>query len=148
MDNYQYAGFWIRFGAVLIDTLILMLIISVPLTLIYGANYWSGEQLVQGVWDLLLSFVLPIAATIWFWVRFSATPGKMALKLKVLDAKTGKKPSMGQSCIRYVGYYVSLLPLMLGFIWTGVDKRKQGFHDKLACTVVVRDVTPEQVNFG
>lgn len=142
MDNYQYAGFWIRSGAVLIDTLILMLIISVPLTLIYGANYWSDELLVHGVWDLLLSYVLPIAATIWFWVRFSATPGKMALKLKVVDAKTGEKPSTGQSFIRYVGYYVSLLPLMLGFIWAGVDKRKQGFHDKLAGTVVVRDVTP------
>ncbi len=39
---------------------------------------------------------------------------------------------------RYFGYYVSILPLMLGIIWVGIDKRKQGWHDKLAGTVVIR----------
>jgi uncharacterized RDD family membrane protein YckC len=55
-----------------------------------------------------------------------------------VDEKTGGKPSTGQLIGRYLGYYVSILPLMLGIIWVGIDKRKQGFHDKLAGTLVVR----------
>jgi len=40
--------------------------------------------------------------------------------------------------LRYLGYYLSMLPLFLGFIWVGIDRRKQGFHDKIAGTVVIR----------
>jgi uncharacterized RDD family membrane protein YckC len=81
---------------------------------------------------------LPAIAVILFWVYKSATPGKMALKLKIVDAKTGDKPSTGQLIGRYFGYYVSILPFMLGIIWVGFDGRKQGWHDKLAGTVVVK----------
>ena len=140
MENYEYAGFWIRVGAALIDTILLLIVIGIPLTLIYGSGYWNGEILIQGPWDALLNYLLPFAATIWFWTRFCATPGKMALKLKVLDAKTGEKPKIGQSVVRYFGYFLSMIPLFLGLIWVGIDKRKQGFHDKLAGTIVVRDL--------
>ena len=147
LENYQYAGFWVRVGAALIDTIIFMIVIGVPLTYIYGSGYWVDEALIRGAWDAILNYLLPFVATIWFWTRFCATPGKMALKLKVLDAKTGAKPTVGQSVGRYLGYFVSMIPLFLGFIWVGVDKRKQGFHDKLAGTVVVRDRTHETVSF-
>jgi uncharacterized RDD family membrane protein YckC len=51
-------------------------------------------------------------------------------------------------CIgQYFGYFVSILPLMLGFIWVGIDKKKQGFHDKLAGTVVIREWSKEAVKF-
>ena len=48
-------------------------------------------------------------------------------------------PSTGQLIGRYLGYYVSMIPLCLGLIWVAFDARKQGWHDKLAGTVVVRD---------
>jgi uncharacterized RDD family membrane protein YckC len=73
-----------------------------------------------------------------FWIVKSATPGKILLELSIVDAETGGKPSNGQLIGRYFAYYISVLPLMLGFIWVGFDKRKQGWHDKLAGTVVVR----------
>ncbi len=41
--------------------------------------------------------------------------------------------------VKYLGYYLSAIPLLLGFVWVAFDKRKQGFHDKLAGTFVVRD---------
>jgi len=145
--NEQYAGFWIRLGATLIDTVIIMIVLMVPLSFIYGEQYWQGAQYIQGFWDLVLGYVVPIVATIWFWQRFMVTPGKMALKLKVVDARTGNKLSLGQAIGRYFAYVLSMLPFGLGFIWIGIDHRKQGWHDKLAGTVVIRDTTPVPVRF-
>jgi uncharacterized RDD family membrane protein YckC len=82
-----------------------------------------------------------------FWVYKSATPGKLATRLAIVDAKTGEKPSTGQFIGRYFAYYVSIIPFFLGFIWVGIDKRKQGFHDKLAGTVVIRNKPAEPVKF-
>ncbi len=147
MENCEYAGFWIRLAATLIDTLVLLVVVAVPLTLIYGTEYWLGGTKVLGFWDAFLNYFFPFVATIWFWHRFCGTPGKMALRLRIVDGKTGLPPSVGQSVLRYVGYIASILPLLLGFIWVGIDRRKQGFHDKIAGTVVIRDTSPEPVKF-
>lgn len=138
MSETQYAGFWIRFGAAIIDTIVLLIVIGIPLTLIYGSGYWLAEESMQGVWDAILNYIFPFVATLWFWRKFAATPGKMVLNLKIVDAKTGGEPSTGQYVGRYFGYFVSMIPIFLGYIWVGIDKRKQGFHDKLAGTVVIK----------
>ena len=138
MIEQEYAGFWIRTGAAIIDTIIMLIIILPLLTIIYGADYWESESLAQGFWDVLLNYILPAIAVILFWIYKSATPGKLATKLIIVDAKTGRKPSTGQFIGRYLGYFVSMIPLFLGIIWVGIDKRKQGWHDKLAGTVVVK----------
>jgi uncharacterized RDD family membrane protein YckC len=136
----QYVGFWARVGAAIIDT-ILMLVICAPLvTYIYGPDYWMGTygMFIAGPADFLINWLLPAVAVILFWVYRQATPGKMAIGAKIVDAKTGGKASTGQLIGRYLAYYVSILPLMLGIIWVGIDPKKQGFHDKLAGTLVVR----------
>jgi uncharacterized RDD family membrane protein YckC len=71
----------------------------------------------------------------------------MVTGLTIVDAKTGDKPSTGQFIGRYFGYYVSTIPLLLGLIWVGIDRRKQGWHDKLAGTVVIRNRRPDSVVF-
>jgi uncharacterized RDD family membrane protein YckC len=139
MENQQYAGFWIRVAAALIDTVIFVLVFSIPLTLIYGSGYWTSPQTVTGFWDITVQYIAPIVITVWFWTKYLGTPGKMILRLRVVDANTGQAVSTPKAIGRYLGYYVSALPLMLGFIWVGIDSKKQGFHDKLAGTVVVRD---------
>jgi len=138
VNEPNYAGFWIRVGAAIIDTLLVLIIITPILTAIYGTDYWVSEFFVQGTWDVLLNYILPAIAVVVFWTSKSATPGKIVLKLTIVDAKTGGKPSVGQFIGRYLGYYVSMIPLFLGFIWVGIDKRKQGWHDKLAGTIVVK----------
>jgi len=145
MENQEYAGFWIRVAATLIDTVILLLVLAVPLTLIYGSAYWSSAEPVKGIWDILLQYVLPIVLVVWFWTRYLGTPGKLVLGLRVVDARTGRALTTRQAILRYLGYYVSILPLMLGFIWVGIDRKKQGFHDKIASTVVLRDRSREPV---
>ncbi len=140
-SDIEYAGFWSRVGASLIDTVILM-IVTVPLLLaIYGASYWEIESFIAGPADFLISYVLPAVLVILLWIKLSATPGKMAIGATIVDAKTGGKPTTGQFVIRYLGYFVSTIPLLLGFIWVGFDPRKQGWHDKMAGTVVVKRKT-------
>jgi len=146
-QDQEYAGFWIRVGASLIDSILVLIIIAPILTAVYGKTYWLDQTLVKGFWDFLFSYILPAVAVIIFWIYKSATPGKIATRLTIVDAKTGNKPSTRQFVIRYLGYYVSTLPLLLGFIWVGIDKRKQGFHDKLAGTVVLRSTKTEPVKF-
>ena len=136
----EYAGFWIRVGASLIDTVLLLCVTFPLLIAIYGWSYFDPSQtsFIAGTADLLLSHVLPAVAIIVFWMYRQATPGKMMLKLKVVDAKTGGPLTVGQAVIRYLGYFVSTIPLCIGLIWVGIDARKQGWHDKMAGTVVIR----------
>jgi len=147
MNNAKYAGFWIRAGASVIDALLLMIVLLPLMFFIYGEEYFTSEDLVVGAADLILNYILPIVIIIWFWLRFQATPGKMATKLTILDASTGGPMNFRQAIIRYIGYIISTLPLGLGYIWVGFDKRKQGWHDKLANTVVIRSTVDEPVVF-
>jgi len=144
MDEYNYAGFWIRVLAALIDTVLLSALIAIPLTLIYGSEYWTADEVVVGFWDAVF-YIAPIVITVWFWVRYLGTPGKMVLGLRVIDADTGRAISTAKGVGRYLSYYVSAIPLMLGFVWVAFDKRKQGFHDKLAGTLVIRDTDGERL---
>ena len=147
MYEQDYAGFWIRVGASLIDTILIMVLTFPIATAIYGEAYWDSESLVAGLWDVVLSYILPAVAVIVFWVYKSATPGKMITNLLIVDAETGGKPSTGQFIGRYFSYYLSAIPLMLGFVWVAFDKRKQGWHDKLAGTVVIRKNESEKLEY-
>ena len=137
-EELEYVGFWPRLGASLIDTALSIMIIYPILYALYGKEYFASEHLIAGTGDFIMTHVFPAIAVIVFWVYKSATPGKMAIKAKIVDAKTGLPPSKGQLIGRYFAYYVSTIPLCLGFLWIAWDPRKQGWHDKLAGTVVVR----------
>lgn len=140
MENNQleYVGFWARVVATIIDG-ILLLAITLPLLFaFYGSAYLTSENIVEGPLDLLLTYVFPVVATVLFWYWKQATPGKMAVSAKIVDARTGKEPSVGQYIGRYFAYVLSAIPFGLGFLWVAFDSRKQDWHDKLAGTVVVR----------
>lgn len=137
-EELEYVGFWPRVGAALIDTLLIMVICLPLVTWVYGVQYWTSEAFIQGPVDFLVNWVLPAIAVVVFWIYRQATPGKIAISARIVDARTGGKPSTRQLVVRYLGYYVSTLPLMLGILWVAFDPRKQGWHDKLAGTVVVR----------
>lgn len=138
--NYEYAGFWLRVWATLIDTA-LTLMITLPLLIaVYGWTYFDVAEtgVIAGPADVLINWALPSIAILWFWYKTQATPGKMAISAKIVDATTGEAMSSGQSILRYLGYFVALLPLGLGLLWVAFDGKKQGWHDKLANTVVIR----------
>ena len=137
----EYVGFWKRLVAAILDSLILLVVIVPALIAIYGREYLAQVQQggFAGFWDFLLQVVLPAVAAILFWKYRGATPGKMAISAKIVDANTGGAPPTGRLVLRYVAYLASILPLFLGFIWIAIDRRKQGFHDKIAGTVVIYD---------
>lgn len=127
MAQPEYVGFWRRLLAAAIDFLILFVVTTPILLAIYGRRYYVIEYIVLAV------------AVIAFWCRYGATPGKMAVGAKIVDAKTGERPSIARLVLRYFAYLVSALPLFLGFLWIGISRRKQGFHDKIARTMVIYD---------
>ena len=88
--------------------------------------------------DFTLSWIVPAIAVLVFWFARGATPGKMVINAVIVDANTLLQPTNGQLVGRYLGYFVSTVPLCLGLIWVGIDARKQGWHDKMANTVVIR----------
>lgn len=149
-SDLEYVGFWARVGATVIDSILVCILIVPILLAVYGPGYWLDTSLIKGPVDFLVSFVLPAIAVIVFWAAKQATPGKMAVSARIVDARTGGKPGTRQLIVRYLGYYVSMLPLFLGIIWVAFDPRKQGWHDKLAGTVVVRPKTrgTQPVTFG
>ena len=108
--------------------------------LVYDFYGLKGIALI--IWDSLKDEILPrslpFLAVIFFWFFFSATPGKMIIRSKIVNAKTGKKPSLLQFTLRYFAYFVSYFVFFIGFFWIAFDKKKQGWHDLLAGTVVVR----------
>ena len=137
-----YAGFWVRLGASLVDTIIYLLLTAPMLIAIYGWEYYDFEEeiygFIAGPADLLISWIVPMIATIWLWMTYRATPGKMLFSLKVVKADTGAALTLKEAFIRYLGYVLAAIPLCLGFIWVAFDPKKQGWHDKLAGSVVVR----------
>lgn len=126
----QYAGFWRRVGASLIDGVIY----SVVMGLLLGPALMNASLLtVEGV----LRMVVVLLITVGLWLKFLGTPGKLLLECQVVDADTFLPMSSKQAALRYVAYLASILPLMLGFLWVARDERKQAFHDKIANTVVL-----------
>jgi len=137
LQEVEYAGFWIRFLAVILDT-VLLLVISVPLLLIiYGPGVFFTTESPGLLYDVI-NLGLPVAGFLVFWHYKAADPGKLMMGVYIVDADTLGQPSFGRLVLRYIGYYISALPLLLGFFWAAFDKRKQGFHDKIARTVVIK----------
>jgi len=122
----EYAGFWIRLGAGIIDLLILAVL---GLTILFTTG--SPSYSIIGV--LLISF----AYFVGFWTWRGQTPGKMAVLVKVIRTDHA---TIDWRCAlrRFLGYITSTLMLLIGFIWIAFDSRKQGTHDKIADTYVVK----------
>lgn len=144
-QHYAYAGFWVRVVATLIDVLIISIVLF---PLVYGlmlmgvvsddwASPYNGNDF---LWDTLSSLAQGIF-TVFCWLKFAGTPGKRLLKLKVLDEKTGNPLTLGQAVLRYIAYLPAIFVLFLGLIWVAFDGKKQGWHDKIAKTVVVKELT-------
>ena len=131
----DYAGFWARAAAFLIDGLI-AIVIAVPVMVVgFGLREVSLDP-AEHSWDLF-GFLAVAAVVIGFWRYCGATPGKLAVAVRIVDAATGEPPSTARLVLRFFAYFVSALPLYLGFLWVAVDRRKQGWHDKIARTIVI-----------
>ncbi|UFN47294.1 RDD family protein [Roseomonas sp. OT10] len=132
------AGFGRRLLAQLADA-VWMLPFALFLLLL-GSLVRGGAGLSPGSHDLVKLILL--LTVLLFWAGRGATPGKWIMGLRIVDAATGGAPSMGQLVLRCLGYVVSALAMGLGYLWVLWDPRRQGWHDKLGRTLVVRVQPP------
>jgi uncharacterized RDD family membrane protein YckC len=117
------AGFGVRLLAFAIDWMIFF-VVSAPVSILFFEA--SAAMPLLGVLAVLA-----------FWRLCGATPGKLAAGIRIVDARTGAPAPIGRLALRLLCYLVSALPLYLGFLWIAVDRRKQGWHDKIARTLVI-----------
>lgn len=135
----QYAGFATRFIAFIAD-LILIIVIIVGITAVAELiqNFLGFHELTNtllNIWVAVSSLVVLQGYFIVFWMLTGQTPGLYLMGLRVVRVDGGRV-TIGVAVLRLVGYYVSAF-LFLGYIWVLIDNRRQGWHDKLAGTLVV-----------
>lgn len=122
-----YAGFWVRFVAYIIDSFV----VGIPLGLLVSAAGGAAAVI------YVLGFLVSIAYFVYFWSTSGQTLGQKAVNIRVVGAENGAIITPGQAGIRYVGLLISTWLIFLGLIWVAIDPRKQGWHDKMANTLVI-----------
>ncbi|MGD6818285.1 RDD family protein [Metabacillus sp. 113a] len=142
-NSTKYAGFWIRFGAYMIDVLILAIIFGVPSFLLIGGDPVINTAIRVVIGSLLALYVIFMPTTKW-----QGTIGKKLLGLKIVN-ENGGRLTPGAAILRYVGQIISAIILYIGFIMAGFTDRKRALHDMLARSYVVKSQTenyPEPAN--
>jgi uncharacterized RDD family membrane protein YckC len=148
--SVAFAGFWLRFVAWIIDSIVLGVLSGILLVPFGGFRLhhllaghpispeeFFGGRVVNG-W-----FVVQILHWIYYALlessTWQATLGKKALGLEVTDIY-GQRISFGRATGRFAGRYVSMLTLGIGFIMAGITAKKQALHDMIAGTLVIRKI--------
>ncbi|HEV2755889.1 MAG TPA: RDD family protein [Actinomycetota bacterium] len=125
------AGFWRRFGAALIDGIIIGIVASIISAILGGAERFSATY--QGINALL--------ALIYYAYleggETGQTLGKKALGIRVIDFGAGGPIGYGRAALRNIGSYLSGIVIGIGYLWMLWDPEKQTWHDKFANSVVV-----------
>lgn len=131
-------GFWIRLVAAIVDGVILGVInglISFALPAwAMGGTTWGLPVLVGSGLNLVINLLY-----YWLFIGLKGqTPGKMLVGARVVDEQ-GRIPGLWKAFLREIpGKIVSTVFLFIGYLWIAFDEKKQGWHDKIAGTVVVR----------
>ncbi|HEY0960760.1 MAG TPA: RDD family protein [Pseudomonadales bacterium] len=137
LTTVKFAGFWSRLLAAVLDSIIQLLVLVPLFLVVFGPDIMADTTVLETPLGYTLNYGLPLLYVVVCWIWKSATPGKIMMGMAIVDADSGGKPPALRLVVRYVAYYISALPLFIGFLWVAFDRRKQGFHDKLARTVVV-----------
>ncbi|CDO02861.1 RDD family protein [Oceanobacillus picturae] len=138
MISNKPAGFWIRFLADFIDGMLILLLATVIAFLIGDDTFWSSwsstdETTSQSIANFLYGIIFIIIFT---GSKFMGSPGKLTCKIKVVNVD-GTQISMLKSIGRYLCYFISALPLGIGFMMAGWNEEKKALHDMICKTRVV-----------
>jgi uncharacterized RDD family membrane protein YckC len=140
-----------RFAAYVIDFIVIMLLSGLAgacLGLVSAATApdrmreLQANELNYTLFTQCLGFLVVASYYILAWSIEGQTVGQKFLGIKVISTN-GSPVGLGKAIMRYIGYFISSIPLMLGFAWIAFDERRQGWHDKIAGTYVV----PKETRF-
>lgn len=131
----QFAGWWSRFGAMLLDGII----ISIP----YGALVGIGAGVGGGAGSALalIGALVGIGLTLFKLYKEGTTGqfiGKKALGISLLREADGQPLGFGMAFVRYLAHFVDTIACYLGWLWPAWDSKKQTFADKICSTLVVK----------
>lgn len=137
----EYAGFVTRLVAFVIDIAIVIAVVAVISATSGLVNQFLNLRS-AGLWILraitvATNLTFTVGYYIILWTLVGMTPGKRIMGL-IIVTEDGGRVTIGQAIRRYMGYYLSSI-FLLGYLWVLIDPRRQGFHDKLAGTVVIYD---------
>lgn len=145
----KYGGFWIRFGAKLIDGLILAVIqyaIIIPLSIMAFSSSPSisknpEDLMSSGIFMIiaiqyLIAITIPAVYNTFFVGRFAATPGKMACRLKIVTPENGRVSYL-RALGRNFAEWISAFTFTIGYIIAAFDSEKRSLHDRIASTRVI-----------
>ena len=145
----EFAPHGPRLAAYILDGLLLTFMIT-ALTLVITAVFFAGgptidpndianPRLITFISVLIFAILMVTLAYFpFFWTRNGQTPGMRPFDLFVVRDQDGGRINAGTALLRLVGYWVSGFAFSLGYIWILIDKRRRGWHDLLAGTIVVR----------
>lgn len=122
----RFAGFWARAGALWLDTVAL------------GAEYAALGTPAAGAHLGYLLWLSPVAYFVGFWGSAGRTPGMWIAGVRVVREEDGGRLGFRRSLLRIAGYLVDVTTVGAGFFWAAVDRRRQGWHDKIAGSLVLR----------
>lgn len=139
----RYGGFWLRLLGYIIDAIIvggvtygiLAAVKPISCETVDGTTCIAGTTTISAVFYVIL--LIPILYFIVLWA-LGGTVGQRVLGMRVVSATTGGNIGFGRAILRYIGFIIATIPVYIGLMWVGWDPRKQGWHDKIAGTLVVR----------
>jgi uncharacterized RDD family membrane protein YckC len=162
--GYVYVGFWRRFFATLIDGILFAFVYWILFALLFSrtdTSSWrvflnvdpvtgrplaSDAEILAAMQDLIglwiglgaIAWLIHFLYLVIFWSWQGGTIGQLLLGIQVRREADGQRIGIGTSILRYIGYVISVWVFYLGLIWVAFDARKQGWHDKIAGTLVIR----------
>ncbi len=144
-----YAGFWVRFGAVILDTIIVYIIAIVAgaaIGIVLGAAggpEWAGAGgMILGIAGAFLYFTLMESG------ERGATLGKRAFKLRVVTVEGNERIGFGRAVGRYFARFISMIVLYIGYLMQPFTQRKQALHDLICGTAVVALAPASRILLG
>jgi uncharacterized RDD family membrane protein YckC len=148
--QFTYGGFWIRVVAKILDSIIIGIVgvglnMLVAKVVLGSPNYFgralmkynAHDRLVYQAISFPLGIGLAIAYACFFILRWDATPGKMALGLKLVRSD-GERLTVGRIVGRYFSEWLSAIILCMGYVMVAFDDQKQALHDRICDTRVIR----------
>ena len=142
--NLEYAGFWVRMAAYMIDSVVVFAGLLI-VRLIFAGISLAGGSAITGA-DILFHYslkdIILYALKVLYFIAFTyltgTTLGKKAMNLRVVSKNPEEKLTLLNVVYREtVGRFLCSLPMNIGYIVAGIDSEKRGFHDMLCDTRVV-----------
>jgi len=153
---YTYAGFWLRLVAYILDSILLYILLS-PINFLFRPSALKDplraflhcmrhpDAPLPNINDIILLIsISTLGALITFFYfaswessRYQATPGKLAIGIKVIDLN-GQRLSFWRASGRYIAKIISSLTMLIGYMMAGWTKHKQALHDELCHCLVIK----------